>query len=154
MKQLRYIFFNFGLLFINLIFHKKAHSYSTMWQRCYNYPPVQKYWIICHTAIHTGNQISENNCQSTNAYIYCYRNKLSAKKAVTTSWKHDYSRVDRFFLLFLPFLFLVFNLIYWGYFLMGWWPHDEEDWTVNTSYMIERNCSYQTGLLWSEDTVN
>jgi len=30
----------------------------------------------------------------------------------------QYAKIDRFFLIFTPFLFLVFNSIYWGYFLL------------------------------------
>ena len=53
--------------------------------------------------------------------IHC-RRKNADKKAAPSSWRHDYSRVDRFFLVFLPFLFLIFNFLYWGYFLLGnWW---------------------------------
>ena len=53
---------------------------------------------------------------------------MSSKKSSPGSWKHDYQRVDRFFLLFLPFLFLVFNMFYWGYFLMwDWWYKDLDD---------------------------
>ena len=56
------------------------------------------------------------------------RKKMSSKKSSPGSWKHDYQRVDRFFLLFLPFLFLVFNMFYWGYFLMwDWWYKDLDD---------------------------
>jgi len=55
------------------------------------------------------------------------RKKIADKKASPSSWKHDYSRVDRFFLLFLPFLFLIFNVLYWGYFLLwDWYWYDEE----------------------------
>jgi hypothetical protein len=35
-----------------------------------------------------------------------------------TSWNYQYAKVDRFFLYFSPFLFLIFNTIYWGYFLL------------------------------------
>ena len=31
---------------------------------------------------------------------------------------YQYAKVDRFFLFFSPFLFLIFNTIYWGYFLL------------------------------------
>jgi hypothetical protein len=31
---------------------------------------------------------------------------------------HQYAKVDRFFLFFSPFLFLIFNTFYWGYFLL------------------------------------
>jgi len=55
----------------------------------------------------------------------CIRRRKNAdKKAAPSSWRHDYSRVDRFFLVFLPFLFLIFNFLYWGYFLLGnWWSN-------------------------------
>ena len=35
-----------------------------------------------------------------------------------SSWNYQYAKVDRFFLYFSPFLFLIFNTIYWGYFLL------------------------------------
>jgi hypothetical protein len=34
------------------------------------------------------------------------------------STNNQYAKVDRFFLFFSPFLFLIFNTIYWGYFLL------------------------------------
>ena len=38
-------------------------------------------------------------------------------KAVPYNHLHQYAGVDRFFLFFSPFLFLLFNVGYWGYFL-------------------------------------
>ena len=35
-----------------------------------------------------------------------------------TTWNYQYAKVDRFFLFFSPFLFLIFNTIYWGYFIV------------------------------------
>ena len=33
-----------------------------------------------------------------------------------STWQDRYARVDRFFLFFCPFLFMVFNLLYWGHY--------------------------------------
>ena len=41
--------------------------------------------------------------------------KKPGKKIKTN---YQYAKVDRFFLFFSPFLFLIFNTIYWGYFLL------------------------------------
>ena len=41
--------------------------------------------------------------------------KKPGKKTITN---YQYAKVDRFFLFFSPFLFLIFNTIYWGYFLL------------------------------------
>lgn len=57
-----------------------------------------------------------------------FRKKIAEKQSSQISWRHDYSRVDRFFLLFFPLLFLVFNICYWGYFLLwDWWYKEESD---------------------------
>ena len=42
---------------------------------------------------------------------------LGTEKNYTT-WNYQYAKVDRFFLFFSPFLFLIFNTIYWGYFIV------------------------------------
>ena len=33
-----------------------------------------------------------------------------------STWQDRYARVDRFFLFFCPFLFMVFNFLYWGHY--------------------------------------
>ena len=42
--------------------------------------------------------------------------KKTGKKS--SALNYHYAKVDRFFLFFSPFLFLIFNTIYWGYFLL------------------------------------
>ena len=44
------------------------------------------------------------------------------------SWNYQYAHVDRIFLFFSPVFFLVFNSLYWGYFIL-WdkWFHIQND---------------------------
>jgi hypothetical protein len=52
--------------------------------------------------------------------------KRTGKK--NTTWNYQYAKVDRFFLFFSPFLFLIFNTIYWGYFsLWDMWIRQDQD---------------------------
>ena len=60
-------------------------------------------------------------------------------KAVPYNHIHQYAGVDRFFLFFSPFLFILFNVGYWGYFLT-WdtWNKKDGEWV--SRYGIETWC--------------
>jgi len=68
---------------------------------------------------------SNNKTQTTNGHtgpeVETFHHHLTRRsmsiKAVPHNHLHQYAGVDRFFLFFSPFLFLLFNVGYWGYFL-------------------------------------
>ena len=49
-------------------------------------------------------------------------------RKIYSKWNYQYARMDRFFLFFFPFLFLIFNTLYWGYFSLGehWAQYGQE----------------------------
>lgn len=56
-----------------------------------------------------------------------------------STWSDKYSYVDRFFLLATPFLFLLFNIIYWVYFYIWDMMSNQIDYDVS-----EENVEYVT----------
>ena len=53
------------------------------------------------------------------------------RNKVFTTWHYEYAMVDRVFLFLSPILFIIFNSIYWGYFLLWQWgwcgnPNEKE----------------------------
>ena len=62
-------------------------------------------------------------------------NEKKTKNQFST-WNYQHSKVDRFFLVLAPFLFLIFNTIYWSYFYL--WDRMtnriEHDWTARVRY--------------------
>ena len=49
------------------------------------------------------NEVKENEKKTKNQF---------------STWNYQHSKVDRFFLVLAPFLFLIFNTIYWSYFYL------------------------------------
>lgn len=63
------------------------------------------------------------------------KRKQSAAGKHYSTWHDKYGPVDRFFLVCSPFLFLVFNVIYWSYFyfwkiMVRWWDGDDDTNTI------------------------
>ena len=71
-------------------------------------------------------------------FFYSFKRKQGKKKEAPvekhySTWSDKYANIDRFFLWASPFLFLVFNIIYWFYFYvydllkMRFYDNDDDD---------------------------
>ena len=79
--------------------------------------------LSCHTGQSAVTILSKNGQEDQTRLRHGKGKKEKVKSSESgksyTTWNYQYAKVDRFFLFFSPFLFLIFNTIYWGYFLLG-----------------------------------
>ena len=79
--------------------------------------------LSCHTGQSAVTILNKNGQEDQTRLQHRKGKKEKGKSSESgksyTTWNYQYAKVDRFFLFFSPFLFLIFNSIYWGYFLLG-----------------------------------